>query len=44
MKYFGISNEEMLGLAGKSSMLNKLTWLLNGTLSDATYEYGASAC
>lgn len=34
----------MLGLAGKSSMLNKLSWLLNGTISDAVYEYGASAC
>ncbi|KAL4471691.1 hypothetical protein ABPG74_008584 [Tetrahymena malaccensis] len=42
--YFQLSNDQMIGLAGKSSMLNKLSWLLNGTISDAVYEYGASAC
>jgi len=25
-------------------MLNKLSWLLNGTLSDSLYVYGNSAC
>ena len=30
----------MSKLAGKGSMLNKLAWLINGTLADAVYEYG----
>jgi hypothetical protein len=34
----------MLNLTGKSSMLNKLTILANGTISDSIFEYSQSVC
>ncbi|EGR34535.1 hypothetical protein IMG5_007940, partial [Ichthyophthirius multifiliis] len=43
-KALKIEDDLMLKLSGKSSMLNKLAILINGTVSDSIYEYSQSVC